>query len=187
MSLGYYDKSKFKGEISWFPIVNKNLYQIAFEDMLIGGKSYGMCKNRNCTLALDSGTTFMSVPSYAMDIMVANKIPVGGKSQPCTNFDQWGNIEFVIGGKKFGIPPADYMFETFQSTIQVPTNQTGQTKEVKQTICPSAIMNLALHNNSFMVGDRFLRKYYTIFDRDNSRMGLAESVTQDEFNKALAQ
>jgi len=47
-------------------------------------------------------------------------------------------------------------------------------------------MNLALHNNSFMVGDRFLRKYYTIFDRDNSRMGLAESVTQDEFNKALA-
>lgn len=45
-------------------------------------------------------------------------------------------------------------------------------------------MTLNLHNDSFMVGDRFLRKYLTIFDRDNERIGLAETVTQDNLNKA---
>ena len=35
----------------------------------------------------------------------------------------------------------------------------------------------------FLVGDVFMRKYYTVFDRDNDRIGLAESVTQDKLNQ----
>jgi hypothetical protein len=50
---------------------------------------------------------------------------------------------------------------------------------VDQQICPSAIMALSLHNNAFMVGDRFLRKYYAVFDRDNERIGLAETKTKE--------
>ena len=40
-------------------------------------------------------------------------------------------------------------------------------------------MKLSLHDNQFMVGDVFMRKYYTIFDKDNKKVGLAESITND--------
>lgn len=68
------------------------------------------------------------------------------------------------------------MFEPFNSTVNV----NGQNQQT--LICPSAVMTLSLHNDSFMVGDRFLRKYYTVFDRDNNRIGLAESSTQNKLS-----
>lgn len=35
-----------------------------------------------------------------------------------------------------------------------------------------------LKNGMFLVGDSFMRKFYTVFDRENDRIGLAESVFQ---------
>ena len=69
--------------------------------MLIGGKSYGMCKTGNCTVAIDSGLTYMIVPLYAKDIMVSHKIPVADAVFPCKHKEQYGNIELVIGGTKY--------------------------------------------------------------------------------------
>jgi hypothetical protein len=53
--------------------------------MLIGGKSIGLCSANNCSVAVDSGTTYMMVPEYAKNIMINHGIPVAQKSFPCTN------------------------------------------------------------------------------------------------------
>jgi hypothetical protein len=37
-------------------------------------------------------------------------------------------------------------------------------------------MKMDIKQSMFLVGDIFMRKYYTIFDRDNDRIGLAKSV-----------
>jgi len=37
-------------------------------------------------------------------------------------------------------------------------------------------MQMDLKNGMFLVGDSFMRKFYTVFDRDNDRIGLAESI-----------
>lgn len=44
-------------------------------------------------------------------------------------------------------------------------------------VCASTIMKMDIKQSMFLVGDIFMRKYYTIFDRDNDRIGLAKSVT----------
>ena len=45
-------------------------------------------------------------------------------------------------------------------------------QEMKQA-CTSSIMQMGIKDDMFLVGDIFMRKFYTIFDRDNDRVGLA--------------
>ena len=52
--------------------------------------------------------------------------------------------------------------------------------------CASTIMPMDIRKSMFLVGDVFMRKYYTIFDRENDRVGLAEANTNDKV-KALTQ
>lgn len=47
-------------------------------------------------------------------------------------------------------------------------------------MCASTIMQMDIAKQMFLVGDVFMRKYYTIFDRENDRVGLAEAVTNSK-------
>lgn len=51
--------------------------------------------------------------------------------------------------------------------------------------CGSTIQAMDISKKMFLVGDVFMRKFYTVFDRDNDRVGLAEAVTSDKV-KALS-
>lgn len=43
LTFGYYDKEKFKGKIIWHPILYKYMFGIKLDDILMNGKSTGVC------------------------------------------------------------------------------------------------------------------------------------------------
>ena len=51
-------------------------------------------------------------------------------------------------------------------------------------VCASTLMTMDIKNSMFLVGDVFMRKFYTIFDRDNDRVGLATAVNGASANAA---
>ena len=62
--------------------------------------------------------------------------------------------------------------------LNLSTEQSGKNS------CTSVVSALDLGNdNTFIVGDIFMRKFYTVFDRDNDRVGIALAVTADQIKK----
>jgi mRNA-degrading endonuclease toxin of MazEF toxin-antitoxin module len=47
-------------------------------------------------------------------------------------------------------------------------------------------MAMDISKEMFLVGDVFMRKFYTIFDRENDKVGIATAVSNDKV-KALNQ
>lgn len=62
----------------------------------------------------------------------------------------------------------------------------SKSSEEGSNACASTIMKMDISHDMFLVGDVFMRKYYTVFDRDNDQVGLAPAVTSDKL-KALSQ
>mmetsp|Transcript_36115 Transcript_36115/g.55463 ORF Transcript_36115/g.55463 Transcript_36115/m.55463 type:complete len:115 (+) Transcript_36115:1215-1559(+) len=56
--------------------------------------------------------------------------------------------------------------------------QTGEVHPNNSKVgsCYGTIMQMDLKQDMFLVGDIFMRKFYSVFDRDNDRVGLAEAV-----------
>ena len=51
------------------------------------------------------------------------------------------------------------------------------------TACASTVMAMDISKEMFLVGDVFMRKFYTIFDRENDRIGLATAITGEKLGK----
>jgi hypothetical protein len=67
LTIGYYDKSKFKGDLTWHPVKYKYMYGIKLDDIKYKGKRLNICdslpKKSQCLITVDSGTSLMSVPT----------------------------------------------------------------------------------------------------------------------------
>jgi hypothetical protein len=72
LTFGYYDKSKFKGEVDWHPVAYKYMFGVKLDDVKVGGKSLNMCagKAEGCMITFDSGTSLMSFPTWAAQKMM---------------------------------------------------------------------------------------------------------------------
>lgn len=239
LTFGFYDRSKFKGDIDWHPVDYQYMFGVKLDDILFNGKSSGVCADRSngCLITFDSGTSLMSVPSFATKKLVKAKIPTSNFIQPCQNKEQFGDMTLVINGKNYVVPNDEWMLP--QQTLSMAQTQAklkttlkmgplgpqlmaqtnsevslGSEEEHKpdqdvhlqtevdadrhnkktpqgganikpgDTACASTIMNMDLSKDMFLVGDVFMRRYYTIFDRDNNRVGIAQAVTNDKIKLA---
>lgn len=86
LTFGYYDKSKYTGDMVWHPILHKLMFGIALDDIKVNGKAMNICgaKDRQCMITVDSGTSEMTMPNWAIK-KVIGKMPLKNNAMKCKN------------------------------------------------------------------------------------------------------
>lgn len=115
---------------------------------------------------IDSGTSFIYGPSSAVQSLLHSIHSVGRCSEiggmllcTCTWYypkRRYPTLTFVLGGERFEVSPEMYLLE-----------DGGQ--------CLVMISGLGAGAEFWILGDVFMREYYTIFDMDKSRIGFTKS------------
>jgi hypothetical protein len=154
LTLGGYDDTKFTGEITWVPLSEPKYWQINIDNIQHGSFSSGATNG-----IVDSGTSLITGPSATiMKIATqAGAMPnlMGQYTIDCAKVSSIPDLEFVINGKPWAVPGKDLVI------------QSGGT-------CLFALMGMDIPSGpQWILGDVFMRKYYTIFDYGGQRVGFA--------------
>jgi hypothetical protein len=111
---------------------------------------------------LDTGTSFMTGPSADVQRLLS-KLPQ--LNPDCSNIKSFPAISFDLGDYTFDLEPEFYIRRSLSGRF-----------------CHVAFVALdvpAPRGPLWIFGDVFMRKYFTVFDRDGKRMGFAVSVNAD--------
>lgn len=129
LTFGYFDQTKFEGDIHWNDINFQYMFGVKLDDVKVNGKSLNICQSKpnGCLITFDSGTSLMSVPTYAFHAMAQQKVPTAHTFVECQNKAQFGDFTLVIGGKDYSLTPDEWMFDPQQLNLA----QGGQKMEFK--------------------------------------------------------
>lgn len=160
-TFGGVDETKYTGDITWLPVRRKAYWEVSFEGIGLGDEWAVLEKTG---AAIDTGTSLITLPSGLAEILNAEigatKTWSGQYSVECDTRDSLPDLTFNFGGVNFTITPYDYTLEAGGSCISAFTPM-----DFPEPVGPLAI-----------IGDAFLRKYYSVYDLGKNAVGLAKAV-----------
>mmetsp|Transcript_54532 Transcript_54532/g.145547 ORF Transcript_54532/g.145547 Transcript_54532/m.145547 type:complete len:432 (-) Transcript_54532:208-1503(-) len=150
ITFGDYRQDRLASHIFWVPVTNPGYWQVAMEDITLGNERQSLCTG-SCQVAVDTGTSLMAGPTEIVDTLT-DRLDV---HHNCSNFKQLPKLGFIVGNHILNLDADDYVDRDDRS-------------------CSIALMTLDIpppKGPLFIFGDPFLRKYYTVYDRSNLKVG----------------
>lgn len=162
LSLGGPDSRFYTGDFTYTPLsaASKLLpyWMISASDIKVDGKSSGACGwLLGCESVVDTGTSILAGPPSAVNKLIAQ---VGNVSADCSNVKSLPTLTFTFGGHDFPLEADFYV-------IRVKDPQSGKDQ------CQLGIEGINAGAPLWILGDPFLRKYYTVWDAEQKRVGFA--------------
>jgi saccharopepsin len=159
-SFGGVDKNHYTGELTKIPLRRKAYWEVDFDAIALGDN---VAELENTGIILDTGTSLIALPSTLADLLNkeigAKKGFTGQYSIECDKRDSLPDLTFTLSGHNFTIGPYDYTLEVQGSCIS-----SFMGMDFPEPVGPLAIL-----------GDAFLRKWYSVYDLGNSAVGLAKA------------
>ncbi|KAJ6143394.1 hypothetical protein N7471_002847 [Penicillium samsonianum] len=159
-TFGGIDKSHYTGELIKIPLRRKAYWEVELNSIALGNN---VAELENTGVILDTGTSLIALPSTMAELLNkeigATKGFTGQYSVECDKRDSLPDLTFTLGGHKFTIGPFDYILEVQGSCIS-----SFMGMDFPEPVGPLAIL-----------GDAFLRRWYSVYDVGNNAVGLAKA------------
>jgi len=162
LTFGGYDPTKFEGEIQFVKLDEATYWQITLDKIEAGDYSK-TAEDNKITAIVDSGTSLMTGPKAEISKLaaVAGAKPniMGQYTIDCALVDQIPDIIFTIGGHEYTIPG-------HKTVLQA------------QGTCIFAFMGMDFPapGPQWILGDVFMREYYTVFNYVDETIGFAKAA-----------
>lgn len=156
--IGGVDKDKYTGDLQWVPLIAQDYWRVELTSVQYKGQPLFSEKQK---AIIDSGTSILAGPTEAVDKLASaiGAWKVLGKYVMSCN-TEIEDITFELGGKKFPLSGKDLLMPVFMHFCLV-------------SIIPMDIP--APNGPLWIMGDTFMRRYYSVFDYGQKRVGLAEA------------
>jgi saccharopepsin len=155
---GGINKDHFTGKITEIPLRRKAYWEVDLDAINFGDATAELS---NTGVILDTGTSLIALPSTLAELLNkeigAKKSYNGQYTVECSKRDSLPDMSFTLSGHNFTITPYDYILEVQGSCIS-----SFMGMDFPAPVGPLAIL-----------GDAFLRKWYSIYDLGKGTVGLA--------------
>ncbi|KAF8317081.1 acid protease [Clavulina sp. PMI_390] len=168
LSLGGPHSSRYTGKLSYFPVTNKAPFSNYWGLSSISFKYGNLPLSAGTTYSaiVDTGTTLILIPTVAYDQFLKE---AGGTADPSSGLVKFarkptGSFKIIVSGVTFPLTPNQYLVPTAQYRAFGLT--AGSYYAWIGDGGPPGDVN-------FLLGQKFLENYYSVYDTTNWRIGLA--------------
>lgn len=182
LTVGGYHGEDVTGEITWLDLIEKDYWSVEVDQVSAGREdgAHNLLKSPIKTI-IDSGTSLLAAPKEIVDAIGRQlgtyHLPWLPTSQflPCDRLDALPDLVFTLGGRKFAFTPEEYTI-SLSGKPGAAKDNTGKDggSSLPCMLALTAIDVPKPRGPLMILGDVFMRKYYTIFDYQNSRVGLGK-------------
>ncbi|KAE8146609.1 aspartic peptidase domain-containing protein [Aspergillus avenaceus] len=161
VTFGGIDNSRYVGNLTMVPLRREAHWEVPLDAITLGENT---TYTEDMGVILDSGTTYMSLP---VDLAESLNSEIGARkghngqyTVRCKDRDSLPDLSFSIGGSNFSLTPLDYTQKQRDVCVSV----------IRGVDFPEPLGPLAI------LGDVFLRRWYSVYDFGNRAIGLAKSI-----------
>eukprot|EP01068_Selenidium_serpulae_P001476 Selendium_serpulae@DN1620_c0_g1_i1.p1 len=166
LGFGVIDEAHFEPPLTWAELVDESFWLVDLDQVAVGDSEVSSHERA----IIDSGTSLIAGPSSSVRTLAhkigAKPLPMnrGLYSIKCSAVHSAPDLSFTMGGKRFSVAAADYIVKLGRNPL-LP--------------CLLGIMSMDTAKDGppqWILGDVFMRKYYTVFDYGKKRVGFAPAV-----------
>jgi cathepsin D len=153
--LGGLNPNYFSGNITYYPLISTTYWVVGLNGIRVNSTQLNITKG-----ILDTGTSLIVGDSSLIDQINAQ---IGTVDTTCNGIEKLPNITITLGQDDYVLTPQEYVMKV---TV------------LGYSQCMSGFMGMAMPaqlKDAIILGDVFLKTYYTLFDMTHQQVGLARA------------